>query len=187
MFNQAKTAQAAARVLHYFDGSLEVLKLMKLLYLADRRALQKHHRTITGDRMVSMPYGPVLSTTLNLVNGDGPRDFRPWDEWVSDRKNHMVALRQSVEDRAVLDELSDVEIAVIDSVCKDFGHFDKWQISDYTHDPANCPEWKDPKGSSRPIEFSTLFEAFGHDEETARELAAAQEDDADIDQLFASI
>lgn len=187
MFNQAKTAQAAARVLQSFDGSLEVLKLMKLLYLADRRSLQQYHRTITGDRMVSMPFGPVLSTTLNLVNGDGPRDYRPWDEWVSDRKDHKVSLRREVINRSSLDELSDIDITVIDSICDEFGRLDRWQLSDYTHDPANCPEWKDPRGSSYPIEFSTLFEAFGYDESTARQLAAAQEDDAEIDRLFASM
>ena len=187
MFNQAKTAQAAARMLNQLGGSLNVLKLMKLLYLADRHSLRQYQQTITGDSMVSMPFGPVLSTTLNLVNGDGPRNYRPWDEWISDRAGHQVSLRKQAANREALDELSDIDIDVIDSVCTQFKDFDQWQLRDYTHDPANCPEWIDPDGSSKPIEFFTLFRAFGYDDRSARDLAEAQKDEAEIDRMFSLI
>ena len=38
-FNERKAAQMAAFFLHQGGGKLEVLKLMKLLYLADRQAM----------------------------------------------------------------------------------------------------------------------------------------------------
>ncbi|HTH08426.1 MAG TPA: Panacea domain-containing protein, partial [Acidovorax sp.] len=64
-FNERKAAQAAACLLHKAGGSLSVLKLMKLMYLAERRSLKKYGDTITGDAFVSMPHGPVLSMTYN--------------------------------------------------------------------------------------------------------------------------
>ena len=57
----------------YFLGrsgdKMEKLKLMKLLYLSERAYLLKYHDTLTGERLVSLAYGPVLSDTLNLING----------------------------------------------------------------------------------------------------------------------
>jgi len=48
---------------------MNYLKLMKLLYLADRESMRRNGRPISGDRYVSMDHGPVLSQTLNLING----------------------------------------------------------------------------------------------------------------------
>jgi len=45
---------------------------MKLLYLAERRSFEKHGEPMIGDRLVSMPQGPVLSCTYNLMNGELP-------------------------------------------------------------------------------------------------------------------
>lgn len=69
LFDERKAAQAAAFLLHKAGGRLPLLKLMKLLYLSERESLQKYGDTITGDTFVSMPNGPVLSMTLNFING----------------------------------------------------------------------------------------------------------------------
>jgi uncharacterized phage-associated protein len=45
---------------------IPVLKLTKLLYLADREALARYGEPITYDLPVSMEHGPVLSRALNL-------------------------------------------------------------------------------------------------------------------------
>jgi uncharacterized phage-associated protein len=46
---------------------MSFLKLIKLMYLADRRALLEQGRSITFDRYVSMDHGAVLSQTYNLI------------------------------------------------------------------------------------------------------------------------
>jgi uncharacterized phage-associated protein len=43
------------------------IKLIKLLYLADREALLRWGRPITTDRHVSMPKGPVVSQIYDLI------------------------------------------------------------------------------------------------------------------------
>ena len=45
------------------------LKLMKLLYLADREGVHQLGYLLSGDRP-AVPHGPVLSMTLNLIDGD---------------------------------------------------------------------------------------------------------------------
>src|SRR5205823_929857 len=66
-FNERKATQSAARLLELGGGRMEYIKLIKLLYLADREALLRWGRPITTDRHVSMPKGPVLSQIYDLI------------------------------------------------------------------------------------------------------------------------
>ena len=82
LFNEQKAAQAAAYFLFRSGKPLSVLKLMKLLYLAERRSFQKFGEPMIGDVLVSMDHGPVLSRTYNHIKGvtrssgteNGPRN-----------------------------------------------------------------------------------------------------------------
>lgn len=66
MFNERKAAQMAAFFLRETpDSTMPHWKLMGLLYISDREALRAFGWPISGDRLVSMPHGPVLSHTLN--------------------------------------------------------------------------------------------------------------------------
>ncbi len=69
MFSARTVAQMAAVFADKQGGMINILKLVKLLYLADRESLQKHGNPISFDRLVSMDHGPVLSRTLNLICG----------------------------------------------------------------------------------------------------------------------
>jgi uncharacterized phage-associated protein len=62
MFSEQKVAQMAAFFLHEGRDCMPLLKLIKLLYLADRESLRLHGMPISGDLVVAMPHGPVLST-----------------------------------------------------------------------------------------------------------------------------
>src|SRR5260370_22608834 len=72
-FNQAKTAQLAALLLKKRGGTMHYMKLIKLMYLIDRGSLLTRRRPLTYDNYVSMPHGPVLSGTLDLIN-EGPEE-----------------------------------------------------------------------------------------------------------------
>jgi hypothetical protein len=73
-YREPKAAQAAALLLQRAGGTMNHMKLIKLLYLADRRALVQWGRPITFDYYVSMPHGPVLSFTLDRLNDEAPTD-----------------------------------------------------------------------------------------------------------------
>src|ERR1700730_3643333 len=69
-FNEAKATQAAARLLMLRGGRMKYLKLIKLLYIADREALLRWGKPITTDRYVSMKEGPVVSNIYNLIGSE---------------------------------------------------------------------------------------------------------------------
>ncbi len=172
LFDERKAAQAAACLLHKAGGSLPVLKLMKLLYLAERQSLKTYGDTITGDKFVSMPHGPVLSTTYSRVSGDA--EGGEWSSWVADCADHTVALRDPSRIRSAEEDLlalSDSDLECLEVVWKEFGHWDKFALRDYTHSAA-IPEWEDPRGSSRPIPPARIFKALGFDAEQVKALTA---------------
>lgn len=185
MFNERKAAQMAAFFLGQLpERKMAHLKLMKLLYLSDREAVRAFGWPISGDRLVSMPHGPVLSQTLNLMDGDVESQPGGWEEWISDKENHELSLRQPLEVTA-LDELAPAEIDVLKAVWEKFGGMGKWEIRDWTH--QHCAEWKDPKGSSFPIQYEALARAVGFDDDSAKELAAQIHAEQEIDRLFAAL
>lgn len=168
MFSQAKTAQMAASFLSKANGQLNIVKLMKLLYLAEREALEKFGFSISDDRFVSMNLGPVLSDTYNLINGE-ERDSAVWDEWISDRAQHSVALNREINSRDDLDELSNAELSVIETIWQRFGHMTQWELVDYTH--QHLPEWRNPNGSSTPIEVKDILQGVGYASEQSEQIA----------------
>jgi uncharacterized phage-associated protein len=184
-FNEKKAAQLAAYFVRQSGGSTSVLKLMKLMYLAERLSYKKFGESLTGDKLVSMEHGPVLSLTLNHINGARKSEQGGWESWIADRENHTVSLRDPSmlrtpeQDLTQLSE-SDLEVAVETWVS--FGHFDQYRLRDYTH--AHCPEWEDPDGSSRPIEFAKLLTVLGYTPDTASELMQRAASQVELDQAF---
>lgn len=184
-FNERKTAQAAAFFLSKERGHrMPHLKLMKLLYLADRESVRKSGLPITNDTWVSMPHGPVLSRTLDLINGYVRPTPNGWEHWISDKANHEVALNRAFKPED-LGQLSRADEEVLQSVWNEFGQMDQWEIRDWTHD--YCPEWKDPNGSSTPITFQDMAHAVGYNAQTAKALSNEFEEYKAIDRLFASL
>ena len=150
------------------------MKLIKLLYIAERTSIQKNGYPILGDDIFSMRYGPVLSVTLNYMKGKFPPD-NGWDKWVSSIQEHKVSLARQycTED---LNLLSDATLKILAEVWEEFSNIDEWEISDYTH--QNFPEWQDPGDSSEKITYKKLLDALGYGEKSAKiaeELEAQQQ------------
>ena len=167
LFDERRTAEAAAFLLYRGGGSLPLIKLVKLLYLAERLSLQRYGEPITGDRLVSMPHGPVLSMTYDHINGALPSVPGGWDTWMADRADNTVALRdESMIRSPELDllRLSESDVEVLQETWDKFGYWDRWDLVKYTHSDA-CPEWEDPDGSSKPIQYEVLFQKLGYTSE----------------------
>lgn len=160
------------------------LKLMKLLYLSDRESMDRYGTPISDDHIVAMPHGPVLSQTLNLIDGDVESREGGWEDWISDKANHEVSLRSAINIEK-MDELCEADIEVLNIVWGQFGHMKKWQIRDYTH--LHCHEWEDPNGSSRPISHEMVFRALGKDAELTMELTQRLQSSNSMDEFFNSL
>lgn len=158
-FNSKKAAQVAAFFCGKQGGEIPVLKLVKLIYLADREFLAECGFPITNDLHFSMKHGPVNSETYNYITGVEESD--EWDSLISDRANHNVSLARALADED-LDELSDAEIDAMTAVWARFGQMTKYEIRDWTH--ANCPEWEKPYGGgSIPIPLARTLSHLGFD------------------------
>ncbi|MFD1610855.1 Panacea domain-containing protein [Sphingomonas tabacisoli] len=165
-YNARKAAQVSAFFAAKQGGTIPVLKLTKLLYLADRKNLQKYDFPITWDNLVSMDHGPVNSITYDCINGMRAAN-EDWEEFITDRAAYSVGITKPINVDQ-LDQLSDAEVETLEETWAEFGHMTKWQIRDWTH--ANCPEWEDPNGSSYPIPFNRLLKFLG--KQDANELEA---------------
>jgi len=156
-YNSRKAAQIAAYFAIRQGGTIPVLKLVKLIYLADRAFMDAFDASMLRDQLVSMDHGPVNSITLNQINGLDVGDG--WGEFVKDREDYAVsASHQDLTDDD-FDELSRAELKTLRQTWDQFGHMSKYTIRDYTH--SHCPEWHDPEGSSHPIRYRDVFAALG--------------------------
>lgn len=156
-YNVRKAAQVVAFFTKSAGGEINVLRLTKLVYLADREFMRRYDCPILFDHLVSMPHGPVNSLTLNYVNGF--LEDAEWDRLLTGRERYMIALTSAdikIED---LDELSDAELEVLGLIWQQHQLRNPYQLRDYTH--AHCLEWEDPHGSSNPIPYERVFKFLG--------------------------
>lgn len=165
-FSDEKVAQMSAYFLVKRGGRMSHLKLMKLLYLADRESMDQIDEPITADVPVSMKNGPVLSRTYDLMKGETLS--AAWQKWVADIQDHEVTLRTAVSGRDDLDELSDFDLEILDKVWAEHGHKTRWDLVEFTHE--HCAEWRDPGYSSAPIDPRSQFFALGRTQEQAERL-----------------
>ena len=158
-FDIKKTIAAVAFLMEREGGQLDLFLALKMLYLADKDALIRWGKTITGDSFVSMSKGPVLSEVYNLFKGEAPRgDQQEWDAFFSERVNHSIHLLKPVD----IDILSDREMNVLEEARRQIKSFAPWEIARWLHD--TCPEWEDPQGSSLPIDPVTILRNAGRTE-----------------------
>ncbi|MBZ5618758.1 MAG: SocA family protein [Acidobacteriia bacterium] len=166
LFNEAKATQAAARLLTLRGGTMSYVKLIKLLYLADRDALIRWGRPITTDRYVSMDNGPVVSRIYDLIrNEPPPNSFRIWRKFISNPENYEVRLLGDPGSA----ELSRPEQELIDEVFAQHGLQNRWRVVDYTR---SLPEWTYPDGGALPIECRDILKAA---DKTEKEISAVEE------------
>jgi uncharacterized phage-associated protein len=153
LFNEAKATQAAARFLALRGGRMSYVKLVKLLYLADREALIRWGRPITTDRFVSLDIGPVVGRIYELVRDEpAPNSARVWRKFISDPDHHEVYLLADPGWAA----LSSAELSLIEEIFAQHGRHDRWSVVEYTR---GLPEWTYPDGSALPIEYRDILKA----------------------------
>lgn len=171
-FNRTKTVQAAAFLLKQSPRRREsYLKIIKLLYIADRESLKETGRPITGDRFVAMPHGPVLSEVLHLIKGESVHST----EWNASFRTHASAYELELVDDPGIGKLCRHETDTLTRIWQRYEHHPKWLVRDLTHE---FPEWKknDPGRSSKPIPLSDVLEAVGvADRQAQIEIDAAEQ------------
>jgi len=153
-YDAEKAGEVAARLVQLSGGSMPLVKLLKLMYLADRNSLIDTGSPITGDAIVAMNMGPVLSKTYNHLKPPADLPF------VARTEGGPVTLAAGVPENG---RLSDYEVDLVERIFGKFGGKSGQQLSDILH--ANAKEWASPDGSSRLIDPAEILRAAGKSEE----------------------
>jgi len=182
-FDERKAMQAAGRLITQGGGEMNYMALIKLLYLIDRQALLRWGKPITGDKIVAMKRGPVLSRIFDLVSQKKqalPKSA--WHSLIPRPEPYVYTVRFSGGPDT--SALSEAEVALIDEVFAQHRSMTEDQLVELTH---KLPEWRDPSKTSSPIPFETILKAGKkHNSEIhaiAREAAA----DDFLDRALASV
>ncbi|WP_308512965.1 Panacea domain-containing protein [uncultured Turicimonas sp.] len=151
--------ETAEHIVGYFlwkaGGTMSYLKLLKLVYLADRKALLETGKTLTGDSYSAMKLGPVPSFTYNYLKQDM---FLP--DWI-EHKKFDTRLKKEVDSKDPLETfelLSPIAQDILESIWEKYGKIDKYNLSKLTR--TICPEWEKCKDDS--IELADILKAEGY-------------------------
>lgn len=108
--------------------------MVKLLYYIDKIHLIEYGRFVTNDTYIKLPYGPVPTKTLDIINSKSNlfEDEKKYIfKYLSFSNDNTRTITSKTEPD--LNELSKSEIAVIDSVIKDYGKYPANKLVDLIH------------------------------------------------------
>ena len=122
-------------------GPTDKLKLVKLIYFADKYHVIKYGRTITNDEYWAMDHGPVRSNVRDVL------EFNDFTMSKSERKFASKLIYKISKNRFKKNNLkrpysynylSKTDIEALNFVISKFGSMRTWDIRDYSH---AYPEW----------------------------------------------
>ena len=153
-FDFDKSVQAAGVLLGLDGDRMGRIRLLKLMYIAERELLAEAGRPLTGDRAVAMKHGPVPSRVYDLIKGESAKAGE-WGRFIHS-EGHAVVLRADPG----RGDLSRREVEKLTEVTDRFRNMDDWTLSEATHE---FEEWSrnHVKGASSPIPWRDALEAQG--------------------------
>ncbi len=116
------------------------IKLVKLIYLADKYHLILYGRTITNDDYYAMEHGPVGTTVKDVLSFDefnvSRKELRYASSLIEKIDQNNFKIRSDT--KKAFDMLSDTDKEALDFVIEKFGKMSSLKLRDYTH---KYPEW----------------------------------------------
>lgn len=179
-FDATKATEVAAQFLKKAGGSINIMKLVKLGYLLDRTSVARRGIPVVGGAYFSLPNGPITSEFLDLINSGclwGLEDCR-WEEFITCRQNHEVAL---VKDPGH-EHLADSEMDLIEAVQGEQGAKDQWALRDWCHE--RCEEWTPLEEGRERIPLERIARAVG---KTDEQIARIKEEAAELNFLAGAL
>jgi uncharacterized phage-associated protein len=144
-FSGRKSLEAASVLLkRQANNRTNYMRLLKLLYIADRESIRDTGFPITGDTVYATKRGPVLGGVLDLIKSEHV-DSALWDRYI--RKDRYDI--EIMEDPG-LTALSRYEVQKLHLVSEEYADRDECEMCDLTN---NFPELikNKPDDSSRKL------------------------------------
>lgn len=139
------------------NGQIKYIKILKLLFLADKLYLRTYGKTISGDSYVAMKRWPVASNTFNVIKE--PERFWELEDAIEntievDIKNKTLTAKKEAD----YNYLSELELKTLEKIYKNFWNYSRNKLVDICH---RYDEWAKHKNhiwnSSIPMDFLDFF------------------------------
>lgn len=136
-FNLKKATQAINFLARKSHGEIDKIKVVKLIYFADRFHLRKYGRPITNDEYWAMSYGPVNSGVKDISDmseflGDTERDYA--SQYIESPNKNVIKSIREVNNKV----FSQTDIEALNWAWETFGHINGFDLANLSH---QYPEW----------------------------------------------
>lgn len=158
-FDFHRACQAVAHFLRSLPGQrMNYMRLIKLLYIAERECIRESGRGLTGGTVIAMERGPVLEDILRLIRNEH-YESPEWSEHFRVEGYHLTMI-----DDPGADILSPFVSRKLSEIAMRHEKDDEWAMVEITH---KLPEWikNNPGESSKAIPLSDILEAVGRTDE----------------------
>lgn len=154
LFNFKKAVQASALLLSLEDNRMNYMRLLKLLYCADRDSLKETGEPISTDAPFAMERGPVLTHVYDFIKGTHARASE-WQGFIK-TNNFNVELVNNPGRGA----LSRYDVDKLSEVSRRYRMDDEWAMVNIVH---QFGEWikNAPGKSCKPIPIEDIFQFAG--------------------------
>ncbi|MCP4137339.1 MAG: SocA family protein [bacterium] len=139
-FNIYKFIQIASYIQSNSNSSNH-MKLLKLLFFADRYHLRNYGNLLTFDNYYALKYGPVGSQSKNVLALDFDYLYNISEDeanYINDRVHKINENDLEIKEKE-FSSLAKSKIEALDFSINNFGNFDRFDLANITHD---YPEWK---------------------------------------------
>ena len=149
--DERKATQIAAFFLKESNNYIpDFIKLVKLMYLADREALLELGYTLTKGTHYSLPKGPIVSEVYDWLKGTLVGEF--WNQHIKRSGKYGVSLERNPG----IGLLAESHIRLLQRIQKEHGNKSTWQL---VKDVEALPEHREPIGrrKRRPIHYVRIL------------------------------
>lgn len=135
-FDNKKTTQAINLLATKEGGKIDKLKVIKLIWVADRLHLRKYGRPIMNDTYWAMNYGAVGSSVKDFTGFNVEEEEAEYlEEYLEPKNKYNIKSKKQVD----TDVFSDSEIEMMDKAYTEYGSMNKFDLAKLSHE---FPEWK---------------------------------------------
>jgi len=160
----------------YNNNRLNYLKLIKLLYIANKEAWKRWDVGLTTDKPVSMPMGPVFSNLYDFIMGKhtNKKDQNYWNGFFYTDNDKFNLITIGENGQLPTGELSRREWHILDHVDSKYHNVSWESMINRVHDKNEFPEVEETN-SSKPILLKDILRSVGRTEDEAREILEERE------------
>lgn len=144
-FQYKKSVQALNFLAIKAGGTLNKMKAIKLIWLADRLHLRKYARTITGDFYFALPNGPVASSTRDILKhyeSLSKTELEYADEYIQPKDKYFFVSIKACNTKVC----SQTDMEVLELIWLKYGRLSEFELVELSH---VFPEW---------IKYQSAFE-----------------------------